>query len=84
MESKDGESETLRDVRGVRFELHPTFEPAEYYLSKPPFTVGPFVGWGTFDVKVHVEVEDLPMISTSFPLSFDRAEKVVQLPAAAA
>lgn len=55
LESKDGKLDSLSGVRAVRFELHPTFDPPDYRLSKPPFTVGPFLGWGTFDVSVHVE-----------------------------
>lgn len=67
-------------VTAVRFELHPTFKPSVYNITKPPFIVGPFKGWGTFDVKVAVQVESLPnVVWTLFPLSFERRETVVAI-----
>mmetsp|Transcript_25659 Transcript_25659/g.59789 ORF Transcript_25659/g.59789 Transcript_25659/m.59789 type:complete len:557 (+) Transcript_25659:129-1799(+) len=74
------------DVEGVEevcFGLHPTFSPPSYVLRKPPFKVGPFLGWGTFDVDVKVKKAGEPVIATSFPLSFREAEKVMLLAAAA-
>jgi len=79
LESSDGKLESLRNVQAVRFRIHPTFEPSEFVLKQPPFTIGPFTGWGTFDVAVDVEMIHSPTISASFPLSFASREKVMQL-----
>jgi len=81
LDSEARNAECLSDVQAVRFELHPTFDPPEYCLSKPPFAVGPFLGWGTFIVKVHVERQGLPTAMVRFPLDFGCPEKVVQVTA---
>jgi len=85
LEGLDRSSGSLEaNVAGVRFELHPTFTPPVYTLREPPFAVGPFAGWGTFDVKVDVELRrGPPGISTYFPLDFESPEKVVRLVASA-
>lgn len=79
LESEGGNAKDMSEVQAVRFQLHPTFDPPEYCLSKPPFTVGPFLGWGTFTVKVHIERQGLPTTRVCFPLDFGCVEKVVQV-----
>mmetsp|Transcript_17593 Transcript_17593/g.31771 ORF Transcript_17593/g.31771 Transcript_17593/m.31771 type:complete len:565 (-) Transcript_17593:139-1833(-) len=83
LEAKDGDVMNLEDVEEVRFGLHPTFEPSMYSLTKPPFKIGPFVGWGTFDVDVQVKLATRPPISTRFPLSFRKPDTVMMLAPAA-
>lgn len=66
-------------VEKVDFELHPTFNPPVYVVQQAPFKAGPFSGWGTFDVKVHVQLYSGRMISTMFPLSFESRETIVPI-----
>jgi hypothetical protein len=68
-----------REVQSVHFRLHPTFSPSEYTLHKPPFSVGPFLGWGTFDVDVSVTHRLGHTSRAVFPLSFSKSETVWQL-----
>lgn len=85
LESADESAASMALVRKVHFDLHPTFEPCSYTVMKPPFTVGPFLGWGTFQVKVVVDMgSNLPPMSTKFPLSFDHPEKILPIELAAA
>lgn len=85
LESADKNVASTALVHKVHFHLHPTFEPCTYTVTKPPFAVGPFLGWGTFQVKVVVDMgSNLPPISTRFPLSFDHPEKILPFELAAA
>lgn len=78
--SLQGDEHALRDIKAVRFELHPTFDPPVYEVEAAPFTVGPFVGWGTFDVKVLIKMKSgLPDVKIKFPLSFSGSEKTMNL-----
>mmetsp|Transcript_127333 Transcript_127333/g.220716 ORF Transcript_127333/g.220716 Transcript_127333/m.220716 type:complete len:573 (-) Transcript_127333:297-2015(-) len=78
--SLQGDEHALQAVKAVRFELHPTFDPPVYEVETAPFTVGPFVGWGTFDVKVCVKMKaGLPDVKAKFPLSFSGSEKTMKL-----
>lgn len=71
----------LQDVAAVTFHLHKTFHPSKYVLREPPFTVGPFKGWGTFTVMVEVELRNAQeKITAPFPLCFADAETVLELP----
>jgi len=75
---ENSESAKSVTVKAVSFVLHPTFKPCKYTLTQPPFTIGPFIGWGTFAVKVSIDTDlSLPPISFDFPLSFDRSEKIL-------
>merc|ERR1712232_1051983 len=64
-------------VSAVCFPLPPTFVPPVYNLTQPPFRIGPFSGWGTFDVKVDVSFASkmpaatMPVVKQRFALSFD-------------
>lgn len=70
-------------VQEVDFELHPTFNPPIYKVHQAPFEVGPFTGWGTFDVKVNVHLHSGRIMSATFPLSFQSPENILPLTAAA-
>lgn len=72
---------SLGFVTSVRFKLHPTFKPPVYVLSEPPFSIGPFCGWGSFDVVVEVERQGLPVLQTLFPLDFGQPERTLVLDA---
>jgi len=83
LEAKDGNMLNIEDVEEVRFGMHPSFEPSMYSITKPPFKIGPFVGWGTFDVDVQVKLTARPPIVARFPLSFRDPDTVMMIASAA-
>jgi transcription initiation factor IIF auxiliary subunit len=84
LETVEGHADALQCVKSVSFNLHPTFTPSVYDVRQPPFRVGPFIGWGTFNVKVVVDMgPDTPEICTKFPLTFECSEKVLPVATAA-
>lgn len=79
LETEDGDANCGGTVACVRFEMHPTFKPSCYDVKEWPFSIGPFTGWGTFDVGVHIIEHSGKTTTIKFPLSFRRSETTMSV-----
>ncbi|GBB84427.1 hypothetical protein RclHR1_01100019 [Rhizophagus clarus] len=60
-----GEHGPLNYVERVEYTLHPTFEPPERVVRKPPFTLSE-KGWGEFDMKITLSFTDKSIAPFTF------------------
>lgn len=83
VETPEGDTSCRGAVASVRFELHPTFKPSVYEIDKSPFHIGPFIGWGTFEVGVTIREHSGRSHRISFPLKFNQSETILPIPSSA-
>ena len=74
-------AEDQRLVKKVVFKLHETFRDPVVEVTAAPFELKRF-GWGTFEVKVVIHLQDGREVETSHMLSFEKPEtfRTVLLP----